>query len=43
MAAREDWSAALDPCTRAARDHPDDEDIQRALERAIDASDAAIE
>jgi len=43
MAAREDWSAALDPCTRAARDHPEDEIIQRALERAMSASDEAIE
>jgi len=43
MATREDWSAALDPCTRAARNHPDDEAIQRALERAMSASDEAIE
>ena len=43
MASREDWSAALDSCTRAARDHPEDAAIQRALERAIAASDEAIE
>ena len=43
MALQEDWGAALDPCTRAARDHPDDESIQQALERAMDAADQAIE
>jgi hypothetical protein len=43
MATREDWGAALDPCTRAARDHPDDEAIQRALEQAVSASEEAIE
>lgn len=42
-ATREDWAAALDPCTRAARDHPDDEAIQRALERAVSASEEATE
>lgn len=43
MATREDWSAALDPCTRAARDHPEDETIQQFLERAIEASDQPLE
>lgn len=43
MAGREDWGAALDPCTRAARDHPEDAAIQQALERARAASDEAIE
>jgi len=43
MATREDWSAALAPCTLAARDHPDDEAIQEALERAIEASEEPIE
>lgn len=43
MAAREDWVAALDPCTRAARDHPEDEAIQQALERAISASEGPVE
>jgi hypothetical protein len=43
MAIREEWSDALDPCTRAARDHPDDPSIQRALEEAQQALDEAIE
>lgn len=43
FATREDWGRALDPCTRAAREHPDDPEIQQALERALGAEDAEIE
>jgi len=43
LATEEDSSTALDPCTRAARDHPDDDVIQQALERAIAATDEPVE
>jgi hypothetical protein len=39
MATQEDWKAALDPCTRAAKDDPDDSAVQQALERALEARD----
>lgn len=41
LAGQEDWFGALDPCTRAAKDHPDDPAIQHALERALEARDAS--
>jgi hypothetical protein len=43
LATREDWARALDPCTRAARKHPDDPEIREALEKALAIENAEID
>jgi len=43
MATQEDWGRALDPCTRAALEHPDDPEIQEALSHALGADEAEID
>jgi hypothetical protein len=43
LATQENWEEALDPCTRAALEHPDDPEIRQALEHALGTDEAEID